>query len=67
VSRALVAAAAPGRTPNRVNAHFTDDQMDRIREVARRKGTSESGAVRFLTEKGIEWWDSLTPQNKEIA
>lgn len=63
----LVATAAPGKTPNRVNAHFTDEQMDRIKEIARRKGTSESGAVRFLTEKGIEWWDSLDSQQKEIA
>lgn len=63
----LVATAAPGKTPNRVNAHFTDEQMDRIREVARRKGTSESGAVRFLTEKGIEWWDALNAKQKEIA
>lgn len=62
-----VAGAAPGTTKHRINGFFTEAQYERIREVCRRKGISESGAVRYLTEKGIDWWDRLTSQERETA
>ena len=62
------AMAAPDQEfEGRINAFFTPEMYDRIKEVMRKKGISKSGAVRFLVAKGIDWWDALDSKGREVA
>ena len=55
--------------PQTSDLHFrlTEVLRRRVKEVARARGTSEGTTARWLMERGLDWWEGLSREQKASA
>lgn len=64
-----MAAAIDEEAPKTIvlNIRLNEAGMQRVRDVARARGTSQGTSARWLLERGLDWFEGLSAEQKAIA
>ena len=51
----------------RINIYMDSELRQRVQRVGEMRGTSEAATMRWLLGKGLEWYEGLSRNEKEVA